>query len=707
LNYVSGLVFQLDDANSLGIQHIDGIRPTAEGNVGPIHMTSRNFGVSRYIFNNATGNQISGTAIPNYVQTIIVDNSSATSNKRVYLSNFPGAPIVNINDSLFIRQGTFNLGNRSIRILGHLVVDSVSNDGKLEPLSSKITLDSNTTKYIVMKNRSGLNFFDLDNDEGNTYISREGTKVTANTHLNISGTLNFTGSSVLILGDSTNINVTNNSINAIQNYSATNYIRTSRQSGNLIRALSSSGLPKTYYYPVGSFETTDNYAPFELTISAMTTAGKLGVRTSPGDRGGFPGGHSRISTAPNAEYLKRYWTLDSVTAVFTGVAKFNYLDGDVYGTETGYNRMGRWRPVREVAGGNWTQYINPTIDFVSNYFETTSDYSSSDMMGDWTVGNEFAFRRIFFSRQNGNWNEPDSWTYSETHSGPIFGTGIWPNDVQDSVVIGGGDGTISAHEITMNLDADVQGTALGTSAGNRGTLNTNNFTLSGDYFTFADYSTLKISSSQGISSLGNATGNILTTITREFNTNGIYEFNGSSNQIFGNGLPISVYSLIINNSGGTNNNTVLFDRNISITKDFNINQGVANLVTYTSNNFVSSGIFSISANARMIVGGGNNLLTAVNNYTNYNIDIDSYIQFDGIPDQIIDDIPTNLVTGLGNVDLTHSGIKYVNSPLLIRGNLTNYNPAVLNINAVNSLEVRKSVINESQIINQGILEIGE
>lgn len=707
LNYLSGLVFQLNDANSLGIQHVDGIRPTADGNIGPIHTTSRNFGVSRYIFNNAIGNQVTGTALPNYVQSIIIDNTSTNSNKKVYLSNFPGAPIININDSLHIRQGTFNLGNRNIRLLGNLVVDSVFNEGKIEPLTSKIILDSNTTKYIVMKNRTGLNFYDLDSDEGNTYISREGANVTANTHLNISGTLNFTGNTILILGDSTNINLTNNSIDAIQNYSATSYIRTSRQSGSLIRALSNSGLPKTYFYPIGSYESSDNYTPFELTISSMTTEGKLGARTSPGDRGGFPGGHARISTAPNAEYLKRYWTLDSITAVFTGVAKFSYLDGDVYGTETGYNRLGRWRPVREVSGGPWTQYINPTINFTSNYFETTSGYSSSDMMGDWTIGNAFAFRRIFFSRQNGDWNDPNSWTYSDTHSGPIFGTGIWPDSEQDSVVIGGGNGTIAAHEITMNVDADVQGTALGTSAGNRGILNTNNFTLSGDYFTFADYSTLKISSSQGISSLGNSTGNILTTITREFNTNGIYEYNGSTNQIFGNGLPNSVYSLIINNSGTTSNNIVSFDKNISIANDFNINQGVANLVTYTANNNVSSGIFSISANARMIIGGVNDLLSTVNNYTNYNIDTDSYIQFDGNANQTISNLPTNLINGLGNVDLTNSGTKYVNNPLLIRGNLTNYAPSILSIDVINSLEVRKSVINESQIINQGILEIGE
>lgn len=709
-NYVRGLIFQLDDGNSLGIQHVDGLRPISDGNVGAIQTNSRNFGVSRYIFNSSTGNQITGTALPNYVQTIIIDNSSPTTNKKVFLSNYPGAPQVNIIDSLFVRQGVFNLGNRNIRLLGQFVIDSISNEGKIEPLSSKVIMDSTTDKNIVIRNRTGVNLFDLQLVNGNSLtVKREGTKVTNQSHLNIAGTLEFTGATMVILGDSTNLQITNPDINAIINYASDRYIRTSRTSGSLVRSFSNTGLPKTYIYPIGSFEGGNNYARAEVTVSSMTTSGKLGIRTSPGDYGGFPGGHARLSSSPNAEYLKRYWTIDSVTSNFTGLVRFYYNQPEVYGYESNYSRLGRWNPVREQAGGVWTQFFNPTIDSVANYFQTTGGFASTNLTGDWTLGNLYAFRRIFFSRQNGNWSDPNSWTFSPTHSGPIYGPGQWPDNSLDSAVIGGGDGgLLPPHEIVLNLNADIQGTALGTSSTNRGILNTNFYVLSGQYFTMGDYSHLKITSPDGITTIGNAIGNIQTTDSRSYNTTlGIFEYNGNTNQSIGNGLPSTVWNLITNNSGSIGNNIVTLDKDMSIQNNLLINQGALNLATYTANNTTGTGLFSIDANARLIVGGGNNLSLVIANYPTYNVDVDSYIEFSGNINQQIDLLPPNLLTGLGNVDLTNSGIKIVDNSLLIRGNLRNLAPATLLINVVDALSVNKSVINHSAIINNGILEIGQ
>lgn len=709
-NYLRGLIFQLDDGNSLGIQHVDGLRPITDGNIGAIQTNSRNFGISRYIFNSTTGNQITGTALPNYVQSIIVDNSSPTANKKVFLSNFPGAPQVNIRDSLFIRQGVFNFGNRNIRLLGQFVIDSIFNDGKTEPLSSKLIMDSTTDKNIVIRNRSGVNLFDLQLVNGNTLtVKREGSNVTNQSHLNVAGTLEFTGATMVILGDSTNLQITNTDVNAILNFASDRFIRTSRTSGSLVRSFSNIGLPKTYIYPIGSFEGGNNYARAEVTISSMTTPGKLGIRTSPGDYGGFPGGHARLSASPNAEYLKRYWTIDSVTSNFTGLVRFYYNQPEVYGYESNYSRLGRWNPVREQDGGLWTQFFNPTIDSLANYFQTTSGFASTNLTGDWTLGNLYAFRRIFFSRQSGNWNDPNSWTYSPTHSGPIFGPGLWPDNSLDSAVIGGGNGDlILPHEIVLNLNANIQGTALGTSPTNRGILNTNFNVLSGQYFTMADYSHLKITSPDGITTIGNASGNIQTTDSRAYNNAlGIFEYNGNSNQSIGNGLPSTVWNLITNNSGPVTNNIVTLDKNLSIQNNLTINQGVLNLATYTANNINGVGLFTVNANARLMVGGGNNLSLAISNYSTYNVDIDSYIEFSGNSNQQIDLLPPNLITGLGNVDLTNIGIKIVDNPLLIRGNLRNNAPATLLINAIDALQVHKNVVNHSAIINNGILEIGQ
>lgn len=710
LTYIRGLVFQLDDGCSLGIQHIDGIRPVADGNVGPIQTNARQFGVSRYIFNSTTGNQITGKALPNYVQSIIVDNSTNSSNKKVFLSNYPGAPTINIVDSLFIRQGTFNSGNRNIRLLGNFVIDSILNDGKYEALNSKVIIDSNLTHKVVMKNKSGISLFDFEVANGISEIYREGTKITSNTHLNVANTLNFSGAAIIDLKDSVNLYVSNSDVNSILNYASDRYVRTSRSSGLLIRNIGTTGLPLNYVFPVGSYESMDNYTPLELNVASANTSGKFGVRVSPGDKGGFPGGHSQISSSPNAEYLKRFWKIDSVTAVFQGQAKFYYKDLDVFGYDSHYNRLGRWRPSGEVTPGLWTQYPNPVVDTTQNYFFASANFNSTEFSGDWTLGNIFAFRRIFFSRQNGNWSDPNSWTFNPTHSGPIFGAGLWPDNTLDSAVIGGGDGMMTnPHEIVLDVDANIQGTALGTSPTNRGILNTSIHTLSGLYFTMADFSTLKIGSSQGISLLGNNTGSILTTQIRNFNINGIYEYNGISNQNYGSGLPSIVYNLIINNSGSINNNSVFADKNIDIQNNLSITQGTLNLQTYSAHSSTGSGNFVINPNGRLVVGGNNNLQTSINNYNAYNIDVDSYIEFNGTSGntQIINILPNNLTLGLGNVDLTNNGTKIANASLLIRGNLHNYTASILQINQIDALQVKKNVINESQIINSGILEIGE
>ncbi|MEN6510607.1 MAG: GEVED domain-containing protein [Chloroherpetonaceae bacterium] len=708
LNYFRGLSFNLENNNTLGIQHVDGIRPESDGNTGPVQTNARVYGTSRYIFNSTVGNQQTGTGIPNYVKTIICDNSSTSANRKVFLSNYAGAPTVNIIDTLYIKQGTFSGGNRTLRVLNSFVIDSNSNEGIFEPLSGKVIFDSTINHYIVLRNRSGAHFYDLELNKGQLFAKREGANPTDSTHIYVQNTLNFVNPSIFVLGDSTNLVIQNSNINAITNFSSNKYIRTSRSSGLLVRAFSATGLPKTYTFPIGSFETVDHYTPLEMTFQTVSQAGHVGSRVSPGDIGGFPGGHSHVSTAPNAEYLKRYWVIDSVTGNFIAKARFNYVDSDIFGTETNLDRLGRWRPPFEQPSGFWMTVPVPSVDYTLNFFETTSNYSSNEFQGDWTLGNIFAFKRIFYSRQSGNWNDPNSWTYDPTHSGPLFGAGIWPDNIQDSVVIGGGIGANPPHEITLNVNANVMGTALGLNPSDIGILNTQMNTISGNYFTMGDLSYLKIGSPNGISSLGNSTGNILTTQSRQFSANGIYEYNGSSNQIIGNGLPNTVHSLFINNSGLAGNNSVVIDKNINVQKDLSILQGVLDLQTFTANNSTSDGIMSISPNAYLRIGGNNNLLNTANNYSIYNIDTDSYIEFYGTSGttQTITQIPSNLVNGLGNVLLTNAGTKIASNPLLIKGNLINMNPSRLEISIIDALQVRKSVINESQIYNRGILEIG-
>jgi hypothetical protein len=226
---------------------------------------------------------------------------------------------------------------------------------------------------------------------------------------------------------------------------------------------------------------------------------------------------------------------------------------------------------------------------------------------------------------------------------------------------------------------------------------------------------LKITSPDGISLVGSLTGNIRSTDTRTFSTDGIYEYNGNTNQTIGNGLPATLNTLIINNSGVDPANIVTVDKNLSISKDLTITRGSLDLQAFTANNtnVVDPGNFNNSSFGRLIIGGANNMLLAVNNYSSYSIDVDSYTEFNGILNQNIYEMPLNfdLDAGLGNVDLNNSGTKYVSQfggkQMIIRGNLRNFSPARLEVMPVdNTVRVLKNIINQSHIKNEGVIDLG-
>jgi hypothetical protein len=89
------------------------------------------------------------------------------------------------------------------------------------------------------------------------------------------------------------------------------------------------------------------------------------------------------------------------------------------------------------------------------------------------------FRRIFYTRQTGNWTDENTWTYNPAHAGPISGAGIFPNMLQDSAIIGGGNAGIGNHVVNLDINDPIlpgfeSGIALGTGITNTGTLVTGN-----------------------------------------------------------------------------------------------------------------------------------------------------------------------------------------------------------------------------------------
>ena len=139
------------------------------------------------------------------------------------------------------------------------------------------------------------------------------------------------------------------------------------------------------------------------------------------------------------------------------------------------------------------------------------------------------------SDSNGAWNTAGTW---EEDAVPLS---------CDSVVIVNGS--------TVTLDSDETfGTGLSVTVNSGGTLNTGANTLSGSgSFTLASGGTLGIGDANGITDVSCGTGascGSIRTTARTFNGGGSYTYNGASAQVTGDGLPVGINNLTINNSAG-------------------------------------------------------------------------------------------------------------------------------------------------------------
>lgn len=91
-------------------------------------------------------------------------------------------------------------------------------------------------------------------------------------------------------------------------------------------------------------------------------------------------------------------------------------------------------------------------------------------------------------------------------------------------------------------------------------------------FVVENGATLGIGSANGITASANA-GNVRTS-TRTFNTGANYRYQGNTNQVTGDGLPITINSLLISNTGATGNNTVTLTTTNTTATNLDWNSGL-------------------------------------------------------------------------------------------------------------------------------------
>ena len=120
----------------------------------------------------------------------------------------------------------------------------------------------------------------------------------------------------------------------------------------------------------------------------------------------------------------------------------------------------------------------------------------------------------------------------------------------------------------------------------------------------------------------------------------------------------------------------------------------------------ASGLFELADNAT-ISFGANSVPSATStmiNFATYTLGSNTTIEFYGT--QTLPADPFGLALYSNNVLINQVGTKTINTPLIIQGNLTISNNAVLQINNIDAAKVNSNVINNATLINNGVLEIG-
>ena len=202
--------------------------------------------------------------------------------------------------------------------------------------------------------------------------------------------------------------------------------------------------------------------------------------------------------------------------------------------------------------GNNPVEVTVTPELDGYYFEPPS-MTFSNRYGDLrhVTGIDFTAILIppdaFYSRQTGNWNEPNTWSVTG-HDGPAASQA--PQGDKD-VFIGGSNGNDHTVTLTGNISLDEGVTLTVYDTGNgAGTLATggpsNNYQVNGGgSFVLQTGGTLHIASPEGITQSANE-GNIRTA-QRSFSSGANYVYNGNTAQQTGNGLPQNVNDLRIDN----------------------------------------------------------------------------------------------------------------------------------------------------------------
>ncbi len=436
---------------------------------------------------------------------------------------------------------------------------------------------------------TGIEFPPVFSGSGGVILNNS-NGVSLNGNRSISSNLNFINGRL-----STGTNTLNLASNAtVTGAGAGKYVN-----GNLQKSIGAGTLSKTY--EIGD---ATAYAPVNLSFTGpVNVEGSITARTTAGD-------HPNIasSTFNSGVTVNRYWTLTNsgVGGFISYNSIFNFVPGDV-DTGADFNNF-------YVGNYNAAPWVYPAVGTLNALSTQATGLTS---FGDFQIG-ELPVSS-YRSRQSGAWDQISTWD--------AFNGTIWVPAVSTPTSTSGYITIRSSHTVSTTAPVTVDqliidpGGRLNVSTGLlvndgpaidfsvNGTLDCASGDLAGNgSFILNSFGDLIIRSADGITAAG-VTGDIKTSI-RTFSTWGNYTYSGTVSQVTGDGLPVSLNNLTIENPAG-----VTLSGSVSVNGTLILTSGVlnagANTLTFMASNQPinrSSGTITTSSLTNLTFGSPGNQL---------------------------------------------------------------------------------------------------
>lgn len=311
---------------------------------------------------------------------LTVDKSTLTLNSN---------SAIRVNGDLVHKSGVIQDGANFIDIVGNVqtagIVQSASATGGVRMVGTSVQSISD------YDGKSGAAF-------GNLTINNSAGRIDLLDNLLINKGLYFTSGIFNIAGKE----LTFGSTATITGANASSYITTNGVNFDLGVVKNYNVGNNSFTFPIG---VAGKYTPVTIGVNELSVSGA--VRIKPLNEK-----HPNLVGTVD-DQLNYYWKVDATGFQnYTANMVFNYLQSDVTGNESAYvggkYYNGNWNPSMGIPGA-----VNSTANTITLTGQT-------NLIGDFTAGESpnFDSQHIYYSRQNGFWDDPNSWRL-DSPTGPI------------------------------------------------------------------------------------------------------------------------------------------------------------------------------------------------------------------------------------------------------------------------------------------------